>query len=35
MRTSTNATTWTTVTSNFGTRAIRSIAYGNNLWVAG
>jgi hypothetical protein len=35
MRTSTNGSTWTTVTSNFGNTAILSIAYGNNLWVAG
>jgi hypothetical protein len=38
MRKSTNATTWTTVTSNFPsnfTGQIRSIAYDNNLWVAG
>jgi cytoskeletal protein CcmA (bactofilin family) len=26
---------WTTVTSNFGTTLILSIAYGNGLWVAG
>jgi hypothetical protein len=26
---------WTTVTSNFGNTQINSIAYGNNLWVAG
>jgi hypothetical protein len=35
MRTSTDATTWTTVTSNFGNTIILSIAYGNDLWVAG
>jgi hypothetical protein len=35
MRTSTDATTWTTVNSNFGSTIIRSIAYGNDLWVAG
>jgi hypothetical protein len=34
MRISTDATTWTTVTSNLGGTII-SIAYGNNLWVAG
>jgi hypothetical protein len=34
MRTSTNATTWTTVNSNFGTSLIRSIAYGDGIWVA-
>jgi hypothetical protein len=32
MRTSTNGSTWTTVTSNF--LKIESIAYGNGLWVA-
>ena len=26
---------WTTQTSNFGTTGILSVAYGNNLWVAG
>ena len=26
---------WTTQTSNFGTTNITSVAYGNNLWVAG
>jgi hypothetical protein len=31
----TGAVTWTTKTSNFGNRNIRSIVYGNNLWVAG
>jgi hypothetical protein len=25
---------WTTQTSNFGATAIRSVAYGNNIWVA-
>jgi hypothetical protein len=30
-----NASTWTTRTSNFGNTNIRSVAYGNNLWVAG
>jgi hypothetical protein len=35
MRTSTDATTWTTRTSNFGSSMIKSVAYGNNLWVAG
>ena len=29
------ATTWTTRTSNFGNTTIASVAYGNNLWVAG
>jgi len=28
------AVTWTTQTSNFGNTIIRSVAYGNNLWVA-
>jgi hypothetical protein len=28
-------TTWTTRTSNFGNSVIFSVAYGNNLWVAG
>ena len=28
------AVTWTTRTSNFGNTTIRSVAYGNNLWVA-
>lgn len=27
--------TWTTQNSNFGTTSIRSIAYGNGLWIAG
>ena len=31
----TGAVTWTTRTSNFGDTAIQSVAYGNNLWVAG
>lgn len=31
----TGATVWVTQTSNFGTSAIYSIAYGNNLWAAG
>jgi hypothetical protein len=31
----TGATTWTTRTSNFGATNINSVAYGNNLWVAG
>jgi hypothetical protein len=35
MRTSTDATTWTTVTSNFGSSQIYSIAYNFGLWVAG
>ena len=26
---------WTTRTSNFGTSTIRSVTFGNNLWVAG
>ena len=26
---------WTTRTSNFGNTIIESVAYGNNLWVAG
>jgi len=29
------AASWTTRTSNFGTTRIYSVAYGNNLWVAG
>ena len=33
--TTNTGTTWTTVTSNFGTTTIRSIAYGNGLWIAG
>jgi hypothetical protein len=32
---STDATTWNTVPSNFGNNTIRSVAYGDNLWVAG
>jgi hypothetical protein len=35
LRTSTDAITWTTQTSNFGTSAIFSVAYGNGLWIAG
>ena len=40
IRTSTDAITWTTRTSNFGTGGmgaipIRSVAFGNSLWVAG
>jgi hypothetical protein len=39
IRTSTNTTAWTTVTSNFGATnifsRIFSIGYGNGLWVAG
>jgi hypothetical protein len=35
MRTSTNGSAWTTVTSNFGSTEILSIAYANGLWVAG
>ena len=35
IRASTDTTTWTTVTSNFGASTIFSIAYGNGLWVAG
>ena len=31
----TGATTWTTRTSNFGYSDVYSVAYGNNLWVAG
>ena len=31
----TGAVTWVTQTSNFGNTAIVSVAYGNNLWVAG
>ena len=31
----TGAVTWTTRTSNFGSTDINSVAYGNNLWVAG
>ena len=31
----TGAVTWTTQTSNFGPSDIFSVAYGNNLWVAG
>lgn len=27
-------TVWTTVTSNFGTKRVNSLAYGNGLWVA-
>ena len=34
MRTSTNGSTWTTVTSNFGNTYIQSIAYGNGLWFS-
>ena len=34
IRTSTNAVTWVTQTSNFGTTTIREFAYGNNLWTA-
>ena len=30
-----SATSWVTQTSNFGTSTISSVAYGNNLWVAG
>jgi len=33
IRTSTNGSDWTTVTSNFGNAGILSIAYGNGLWV--
>jgi hypothetical protein len=29
------AITWVTQTSNFGSTSINSVAYGNNLWVAG
>jgi hypothetical protein len=35
IRTSTDAITWTTRTSNFGRYTVNTIAYGNNLWVAG
>jgi hypothetical protein len=35
IRTSTDAITWTTRTSNFGASTVNTIAYGNNLWVAG
>jgi hypothetical protein len=35
IRTSTDAITWTTRTSNFGTTVVETIAFGNNLWVAG
>jgi hypothetical protein len=35
IRTSTDAITWTTRTSNFGNTQINSVVYGNNLWVAG
>jgi len=35
IRTSTDGTTWTTQISNFGILNISSVAYGNNLWVAG
>ena len=31
----TGAITWVTQTSNFGYTSIRSVAYGNSLWVAG
>lgn len=31
----TGLVTWTTQTSNFGAQAIPSVAYGDNLWVAG
>ena len=29
------AVTWVTRTSNFGNTSVRSVAYGNNVWVAG
>ena len=35
IRTSTDAINWVTRTSQFGTTTIRSVAYGNSLWVAG
>jgi hypothetical protein len=36
LRTSTDGTTWTTRTSNFGSySSINSVFYGNDLWVAG
>jgi hypothetical protein len=35
IRTSTDAITWTTRTSNFGATIVETIAFGNNLWVAG
>jgi hypothetical protein len=35
IRTSTDAITWTTRTSNFGATVVETIAFGNNLWVAG
>jgi hypothetical protein len=35
IRTSTDAITWTTRTSNFGSTTVETIAFGNNLWVAG
>ena len=35
MRTSTDAVTWTTATSNFGYSTVFSVAYGDNQWVAG
>jgi hypothetical protein len=35
IRTSTDGTTWAQETSNFGSTAIRAVAHGNNLWVAG
>ena len=35
IRTSTNGSTWTTVTSNFSSPGAKSVAFGNGLWVAG
>jgi hypothetical protein len=35
LRTSTDAITWTTRTSQFGSSDINSVAYGEELWVAG
>jgi hypothetical protein len=34
MRTSTDTTNWSAVTSNFGTTSINSIAFGNGIWLA-
>ena len=35
LHSSTDGVTWATQTSNFGSTGIRSIAYGNDLWVVG